>query len=394
MVHRKISRGISWRLRSSLSLQVRHIRNTVIIVQYINPETDMDIVIDRASPLPLHFQIQQEIEHRIGEGALPPGMKLPTVQDMATRHSLSTHTVMRAYSSLCKKGFLTSSRRRGTFVAELKASTTVIVLPPWMEAGTDGFSGQLFQDLLNGVRRAFGESGRRFSHLKVEGGHYEVREIIEMCELHRADSVVILDPSLQGHQDLPILAQRIPVVGLLCRDRYAEMLDSVDVDATGALRTVLARRLAAGVTNFAYLGFDSLLETQGHPTIYQDLYDTFCETIRSAGIEPQILIVSSKTIPERNAALAACASTIPLDCTVLTVAPSVIRAVDPDPRLDVISYTEIYETKLTFAGRATLLYAHLPDAIAEATSMLADRRKGRSGPPRQVLTPLEILDLK
>ncbi len=77
----------------------------------------MHIMLDRQSPQPLYLQLAQDIQRRIGSGALPPGARLPTVRELARQLGVTRLTVHSAYSELQSGGWVEATVGRGTFVA-------------------------------------------------------------------------------------------------------------------------------------------------------------------------------------------------------------------------------------------------------------------------------------
>ncbi|MFB9390252.1 GntR family transcriptional regulator [Streptomyces coeruleoprunus] len=71
---------------------------------------------DRTSPVPLYFQLSQQLEAAIENGALTPGSLLGNEIDLANRLGLSRPTVRQAIQALVDKGLLVRRRGVGTQV--------------------------------------------------------------------------------------------------------------------------------------------------------------------------------------------------------------------------------------------------------------------------------------
>ncbi|MER0243742.1 GntR family transcriptional regulator [Streptomyces sp. HSW2009] len=71
---------------------------------------------DRGSPVPLYFQLAQQLEAAIEQGGLAPGSLLGNEIDLAGRLGLSRPTVRQAIQSLVDKGLLVRRRGVGTQV--------------------------------------------------------------------------------------------------------------------------------------------------------------------------------------------------------------------------------------------------------------------------------------
>ncbi|MFD7443332.1 GntR family transcriptional regulator [Streptomyces sp. NPDC059909] len=71
---------------------------------------------DRTSPVPLYFQLSQQLEAAIEQGTLTPGSLLGNEIELAGRLGLSRPTVRQAIQSLVDKGLLVRRRGVGTQV--------------------------------------------------------------------------------------------------------------------------------------------------------------------------------------------------------------------------------------------------------------------------------------
>ena len=78
------------------------------------PDLFMDL--DRSSPVPLYFQVSQQIEHAISSGQLGPGARLDNEISLADQFGLSRPTMRRAIQELVDKGLLVRKRGVGTQV--------------------------------------------------------------------------------------------------------------------------------------------------------------------------------------------------------------------------------------------------------------------------------------
>jgi GntR family transcriptional regulator len=77
---------------------------------------ELDITLERNSPVPLYYQLAQSIEHAINTGALAPGDRLENELSMTSRLGLSRPTARQAIQELVKKGMLVRKRGVGTQV--------------------------------------------------------------------------------------------------------------------------------------------------------------------------------------------------------------------------------------------------------------------------------------
>ncbi|MEY9484766.1 GntR family transcriptional regulator [Streptomyces calvus] len=76
----------------------------------------LDFALDRGSPVPLYYQLAQQLEAAIENGVLAPGNLLGNEVDLSVRLGLSRPTVRQAIQSLVDKGLLVRRRGVGTQV--------------------------------------------------------------------------------------------------------------------------------------------------------------------------------------------------------------------------------------------------------------------------------------
>ncbi|MEY4396269.1 MAG: HTH-type transcriptional repressor YvoA [Actinomycetota bacterium] len=81
--------------------------------------------LDRSSPIPLYFQVEQRIEAAILDGTLAAGARLENEISLAERLNLSRPTIRRAIQDLVDKGLLVRRRGIGTQVVHGQVSRGV-----------------------------------------------------------------------------------------------------------------------------------------------------------------------------------------------------------------------------------------------------------------------------
>jgi DNA-binding GntR family transcriptional regulator len=83
------------------------------------------IEIDRASPVPLYFQVSRRLEEAVDHGDLLPGERLPNEIEFAESLAISRPTMRRALDELVEKGLLTRKQGVGTRVANAQVRRRV-----------------------------------------------------------------------------------------------------------------------------------------------------------------------------------------------------------------------------------------------------------------------------
>jgi GntR family transcriptional regulator len=85
---------------------------------------ELDITLERNSPVPLYYQLAQSIEHAINTGVLAPGDRLENELSLTSRLGLSRPTARQAIQELVNKGLLVRKRGVGTQVVRAQFRRT------------------------------------------------------------------------------------------------------------------------------------------------------------------------------------------------------------------------------------------------------------------------------
>jgi GntR family transcriptional regulator len=83
------------------------------------------ITVDRYSPVPMYYQVAQQLEHAIETGELPAGTRLDSELALATQLGVSRPTLRRAIEYLVDRGYLVRRRAVGTQVVHPKVRRPV-----------------------------------------------------------------------------------------------------------------------------------------------------------------------------------------------------------------------------------------------------------------------------
>lgn len=97
---------------------------------------DHDFVLDPAattSPVPLHYQIREQISQAIADGELAPGDLLPPEEDLAAQASVSRTTIRQALAALVHEGLIERKRGKGTWVVEPRIDQQLTELTGFVE---------------------------------------------------------------------------------------------------------------------------------------------------------------------------------------------------------------------------------------------------------------------
>src|SRR4051794_18999277 len=83
------------------------------------------VTVDRNSPVPLYFQVAEQLEAAIAAGELAPGTRLENELQLADRCGLSRPTVRQAIQHLVDRGLLVRKRGVGTQVVQAQVRRSI-----------------------------------------------------------------------------------------------------------------------------------------------------------------------------------------------------------------------------------------------------------------------------
>jgi DNA-binding GntR family transcriptional regulator len=87
--------------------------------------TELSVAVDRASPIPLYYQVAQQLEAAIESGDLAVGSRLDNEVALADQLGVSRPTMRRAIEYLVDRGYLVRRRGVGTQVVHAKVRRPV-----------------------------------------------------------------------------------------------------------------------------------------------------------------------------------------------------------------------------------------------------------------------------
>ncbi len=74
------------------------------------------MILSQTDPRPIYVQIMDEISRRVALGDWQPGMRLPSIRELAADLKVSVITVKRAYLELERSGVIVTQQGKGSFV--------------------------------------------------------------------------------------------------------------------------------------------------------------------------------------------------------------------------------------------------------------------------------------
>ena len=112
--------------------------------------------VDQRATKPLFDQLRTQIIDGIRDGKISPGVRLPTVRELAGQMGLAVNTVARAYRELESAGILETRGRFGTFVARVDPADAAMATAAHTFASTARALGVDKAAALKYVETAFG----------------------------------------------------------------------------------------------------------------------------------------------------------------------------------------------------------------------------------------------
>jgi len=122
----------------------------------------VNLLVDASAPTPPYEQIRAQIARMVGGGVLAPGVRLPTISQLANDLALAPGTVARAYKELERDGVVVSRRRSGTSVAAAPPKVPAREIREELDAAVERFALAVRQlgadpdDAIARVRRLLG----------------------------------------------------------------------------------------------------------------------------------------------------------------------------------------------------------------------------------------------
>lgn len=176
---------------------------------------DLDLHIDKRSPLPRHAQVQQILRDLVVNGQIKPGQKIPAELQLAEAMGVSKMTVNKALLALTAEGLFVREVGRGTFVAPPSLWNGNSVHAPRVEKG----------DCIR-ITLSFVEGARNI----LESDYYAslYRGVNEVFDAEIANGGVEVSLSPVAASDFQAEDERAPADGRLIIAPRAESIPSIE----------------------------------------------------------------------------------------------------------------------------------------------------------------------
>ena len=357
------------------------------------------VFFDRTSSVPLHHQLFLELQRLLIQGRLKPGTALPQVTEICRTLGISTITASRAIGELKREGLLVTRRGAGIFVAERPSPVTEIIMGHVSSSAAG--PGTFLYPLVEGIKNELDEPLRRCILTHYDEQPPSVQELRDLMRSRHADSLIAFRPTRTVINAVRILSRDYPAVIVFARPQGWSG-DSVLPAPEKALRRILEKRLDAGNRRFVYLGKKVLREKLEYAeSPYHRLSAMFETAMSGTRAESKVYLQDdaasgaavASPAPSVERLLAERVGDLPPGTVVVADTPHVAaQALDRNPGLDLIAYTESAHSVEQFKGRITLLYCGLDKAGETAAKLLRERLANPQTPPRTVELDAQIVD--
>jgi GntR family transcriptional regulator len=155
---------------------------------------ELDITLDRNSPVPLYYQLAQAIQQAIDTGVLGPGDRLENEVSLTRRLGLSRPTARQAIQELVKKGLLVRKRGVGTQVVHSQFSRE-----------------ERLTSLYDDLEKAGKTPGTRILTYEVGPLDEDVRDAISPTESVDSDFLKLRRLRLSDEKPLAVLTNYLPI---------------------------------------------------------------------------------------------------------------------------------------------------------------------------------------
>ena len=157
------------------------------------PVRELDITLERNSPVPFYYQLAQSIEHAINTGALAPGDRLENELSLTSRLGLSRPTARQAIQELVKKGLLVRKRGVGTQVVRSRFRRN-----------------EALSSLNDDIAKAGQVPTTRLLEFSIDALNQDIRDAIDAAGVSDTDFIKIRRLRLANDVPLAILTNYLP----------------------------------------------------------------------------------------------------------------------------------------------------------------------------------------
>lgn len=156
-----------------------------------------DVMLDKNSPIPLYYQLKEQIRQQIEDGTIKPGEKLLSESEMIQKYCIGRLTVREALSQLVNEGFLEKQHGRGTFCKGTPSRSARLNIDVLLNTSDNYF----IPYYIRGINEVLINHNANFLIHDTMNDVNHVGSLLEKI-LEKGTSGVILQPSMK-EEDIP-----------------------------------------------------------------------------------------------------------------------------------------------------------------------------------------------
>ncbi|MDO5337549.1 MAG: GntR family transcriptional regulator [Eubacteriales bacterium] len=226
-----------------------------------------------------YFSLMEQLKNDILSGAIKPGEKLPSENELAAAYSISRHTVRKALGILENEGYITASHGKGTFCSErmrhMNRSGNIAVITTYI-------SDYIFPRLIQGMDKVLSANG--YSIILKNTGNSRQIEAKYLEELLEKDiDGLIIEPSKSQlsckHPDLYAKFEKFHIPCVFIQGIYEEMQDKPHILMDDCRGGYLVTRYLTELGHRKIVGIFKADDSQGH-----ERHKGYVQALQEAGI--------------------------------------------------------------------------------------------------------------
>lgn len=204
--------------------------------------------VDRNTPIPLYYQLQQHFLGQIHSGELSVGDRLPSEEEIIEESGLSRFTVRQAFQALEREGYVERIRGKGTFVREPRVELSVA----WHLLG-------FTEDMVRRGHKVESEIiGQRLGPCVVDDAarHLGIREDVDVVHFDRTrtvDGIALVYDSVSIRADL---CAGFEVIDMTNRSLFETLEKECNLTVARAHRTLTIERAEPQTAEFFKIEID------------------------------------------------------------------------------------------------------------------------------------------
>lgn len=234
-----------------------------------------------------YYELMEDLHHKIIEGEIRPGEKLPSENKLSVEYGVSRQTVRKALQILQNDGYIYAEHGRGTFCSEMlrhtRTSKNIAVVTTYL-------SDYIFPRIVQGIDRVFTENG--YSILLKNTRNSRSLEAKCLEELLQKDiEGLIIEPSRSQiscrHINLYEMLDAYKIPYVFIQGVHAQMKDRPQILLNDCRGGYLATKHLISLGHRRIIGIFKSDDTQG-----QQRHKGYVQALQEAGIpyDPDLVV--------------------------------------------------------------------------------------------------------